>query len=82
MRKLLVLLLVVLALTSVVQLAMISHPKNAETAMDNGCHGQRVHCCWVEAENCNGACPWHFVRVCMDIPCYICAEMGTLPAQY
>jgi len=30
MRKLLVLLLVVLALTSVVQLAMISHPKTAD----------------------------------------------------
>jgi hypothetical protein len=73
-KKILVVLLIVLALTSVVQLAMISHPKTVEAMIGSGCHGQSVYCCWTEAQNCNGGCPWHFVTVCMTIPCYMCEE--------
>jgi len=69
-KKMLVLLLIILTLTSVVQLAMISHPQTADAkAIPN-----RSYCCWWEIQNCNGFCRWHWVQVCMNVPIAVCQE--------
>jgi len=62
-KKILVVLLVILAMTSVVQLAMISHPKTAEATMPP------PPCC----TDCYWECtpnPWFCIHWCFKIcPC-------------